>query len=119
MKVGPEIWTQEALGAAVAAVPHWFHSHDLGQGIVTPGDKSLSLLQGQWAALQLPDLRGKTVLDIGAWDGFFSFAAEASGVRVVVALPGDVGPAFEGLVNRQRRAPFRSPRRPRAPRVAV
>jgi tRNA (mo5U34)-methyltransferase len=37
-------------------------------------------------ALRLPDLRGKTVLDIGAWDGYFSFAAERLGASRVVAL---------------------------------
>jgi tRNA (mo5U34)-methyltransferase len=35
---------------------------------------------------RLPDLRGKTVLDINAWDGFFSFEAERRGARRVVAL---------------------------------
>ncbi len=37
--------------------------------------------------MQLPDdLRGKTVLDIGAWDGFFSFEAERRGAARVVAV---------------------------------
>ncbi len=31
------------------------------------------------------DLNGKTVLDIGAWDGYFSFEAERRGARLVVA----------------------------------
>jgi tRNA (mo5U34)-methyltransferase len=35
---------------------------------------------------QLPDLRGRTVLDIGAWDGYYSFLAEELGARRVVAL---------------------------------
>jgi 23S rRNA G2069 N7-methylase RlmK/C1962 C5-methylase RlmI len=37
-------------------------------------------------ALRLPDLRGKTVLDIGAYDGFFSFEAERRGAKQVVAM---------------------------------
>lgn len=37
-------------------------------------------------ALRLPDLRGKTFLDVGAWDGFFAFEAERRGARRVVAL---------------------------------
>jgi tRNA (mo5U34)-methyltransferase len=37
-------------------------------------------------ALHIPeDLSGKTVLDIGAWDGFFSFEAERRGAKRVLA----------------------------------
>jgi len=58
----------------------------LGDGIVTPGHKPAAVMEEELAALQLPDLRGKTVLDIGAWDGYFSFAAERLGASRVVAL---------------------------------
>jgi tRNA (mo5U34)-methyltransferase len=62
----------------------WFHQIDLGHGIVTPGvDASPEKL----AKLRLPErLDGMSVLDIGAWDGFFSFAAERRGAAPVVAL---------------------------------
>jgi len=61
----------------------WHHQIDLGGGIVTPGrDKSARKLAG----LELPPLGGKSVLDIGAWDGYFSFAAERLGAERVVAL---------------------------------
>jgi tRNA (mo5U34)-methyltransferase len=61
----------------------WFHQIDLGNGIVTPGrDKSARKL----AALELPALTGKTVLDVGANDGFFSFAAERAGASRVLAV---------------------------------
>ncbi len=63
----------------------WFHSIDLPGG-TTPGAKSGVQLAGELAGLQLPDLNGKTVLDIGSWDGFFSFAAEGMGAERVVAL---------------------------------
>jgi tRNA (mo5U34)-methyltransferase len=61
----------------------WFHRIDLGNGIVTPGiDDSPRKLEG----LRMPaDLTGKTVLDIGAYDGFFSFAAERRGAARVLA----------------------------------
>ena len=54
--------------------------------MVTPGRKPLDELESRLAELDLPDLRGKTVLDVGAWDGFFSFAAERLGAKRVVAL---------------------------------
>lgn len=61
----------------------WYHTIDLGGGVVTRGvdDSPLRL-----ARVQLPDsLRDKTVLDIGAWDGFFSFECERRGAARVVA----------------------------------
>jgi tRNA (mo5U34)-methyltransferase len=63
----------------------WWHSIDLG-GEVTPGHKSVELLEQEWANLQLPSLAGRTVLDIGAWDGWFSFKAEREGAASVTAL---------------------------------
>jgi tRNA (mo5U34)-methyltransferase len=60
----------------------WFHRIDLGQGVVTKG-----LSSGPYVGPdKLPDLTGKSVLDIGAWDGFYSFQAERLGAARVVAL---------------------------------
>jgi tRNA (mo5U34)-methyltransferase len=61
----------------------WYHTIDLGQGVVTRGvDNTPERL----AKVHLPeDLSGRTVLDIGAWDGFFSFEAERRGASRVVA----------------------------------
>jgi tRNA (mo5U34)-methyltransferase len=61
----------------------WYHTIDLGGGVITRGvdDSPLRL-----ARVQLPQsLHGKTVLDIGAWDGFFSFECERRGAARVVA----------------------------------
>lgn len=61
----------------------WYHRIDLGSGVVTPGvvNNSKTL-----ARLSLPqDLTGKTVLDVGAWDGFYSFEAERRGAARVLA----------------------------------
>jgi tRNA (mo5U34)-methyltransferase len=74
------------LRSRVAEVPVWWHSIDLGGGVVTPGQKSPEVLAHEWDNLGLGDLRGKSVLDIGAWDGYFSFAAERAGAERVVAL---------------------------------
>jgi len=62
----------------------WFHTIDLGGGVVTPGQDE-SPRKVRW--LSLPeDLRGRSVLDVGAWDGFFSFEAERRGAERVVAV---------------------------------
>jgi tRNA (mo5U34)-methyltransferase len=58
----------------------------LAPGIVTPGRAPLELWKATLRNLGLPDLCGKSVLDIGAYDGFFSFAAEKLGASRVVAL---------------------------------
>jgi tRNA (mo5U34)-methyltransferase len=72
----------------------WHHSMDLGQGVVTPGgDATLDKL----AMLDFPaSMAGKTVLDIGAWDGFFSFEAERRGASRVVAMDYDCWLQAEG-----------------------
>jgi tRNA (mo5U34)-methyltransferase len=70
----------------VEDVTFWFHSIDVGEGVVTPGQKSADVLRGELDSLDLPPLAGKSVLDIGAWDGYFSFAAEERGAARVVAL---------------------------------
>ncbi|MHC4991305.1 MAG: class I SAM-dependent methyltransferase [Planctomycetota bacterium] len=70
----------DALRAEVARLD-WWHRIDLGQGLVTPGrDDSVAKL----SRIGMPtDLQGLRVLDVGAWDGFFSFEAERRGATVV------------------------------------
>lgn len=78
----------DELRSEVAKI-QWYHSIDLGNGIVTPGawEKDMpSRLQ----MLKIPeDLHGFSVLDIGAWDGFFSFEAERRGAKRVLATDFD------------------------------
>jgi tRNA (mo5U34)-methyltransferase len=65
------------------ATGSWWHSIDLGNGVITPGIHSLAELQDNFHRFNLPEsLSGKRVLDIGCWDGFYSFAAERRGARV-------------------------------------
>jgi tRNA (mo5U34)-methyltransferase len=78
--------SKEQLEEMVRSVPYWWHAIDLGHGVVTPGHKSAEHLAAEIQSLRLPDLRGKSVLDVGAWDGFYSFEAERRGARRVVAL---------------------------------
>lgn len=74
--------TRDELQAQVDAL-RWYHTIDLGQGIVTRGvDNTPERLP----RLHVPEnLAGRSVLDIGAWDGFFSFEAERRGAARVVA----------------------------------
>ena len=69
--------------ASRAAALRWYHSIDLGNGVVTNGADDTPF---RLARLDLPaSLAGRTVLDVGAWDGFFSFEAERRGASRVVA----------------------------------
>lgn len=74
------------IAQVVNASPHWFHSIRLSDNLVTPGHKTLPIIESELHIQNWPDLRGKTVLDIGAWDGAFSFEAERRGAARVVAL---------------------------------
>lgn len=61
----------------------WFHCIQLPFGIVTPGSRE----PDAWQLYKLPErLDGKRVLDIGAWDGGFSFEAERRGAVSVTAM---------------------------------
>jgi tRNA (mo5U34)-methyltransferase len=69
---------QEMLNAR----PRWFHCFNFTNGCTTPGyDPSSTKL----TALALPGLQGKSVIDVGAYDGYFSFHAERLGAARVVA----------------------------------
>jgi len=78
---GPAEWSPERLRAEVASRT-WFHTIDLGHGVRTPGEKDTITEVGQ---LHLPAMAGRTVLDVGAYDGFYSFEAERQGAARVVA----------------------------------
>ena len=66
----------------------WWHRIPLGDGIVTPGMVHHGEDHEDYASERfgLPlNLKGKTVLDVGAWDGYFSFEAERRGASSVLA----------------------------------
>ncbi len=72
----------EPLQQQVEAIK-WYHTIDFGGGVVSRG---LDNTPDKLRRLKLPDsFAGKTVLDIGAWDGFFSFEAERRGAARVLA----------------------------------
>jgi len=60
-----------------------YHSIELPDGSVLPGLQSIEQLRRRLDVFGLPgDLRGKRVIDIGAWDGWFSFECERRGATV-------------------------------------
>lgn len=62
----------------------WYHSIELPNGEVIAGLQSLEQLRNRVSQFDIPqDLTGKRVLDIGAWDGWFSFEMERRGASVV------------------------------------
>jgi tRNA (mo5U34)-methyltransferase len=61
-----------------------YHSIELPDGSVLPGLQPIEHLLWRFDLFGLPqDLRGKRVLDVGAWDGWFSFECERRGAEVV------------------------------------
>jgi len=66
------------------SVPLWFHTFALAPTVYTPGiarDHGYRL-----AVLEHDRFAGRSVLDVGAFDGFYSFLAERRGARRVVAV---------------------------------
>jgi len=67
------------LARQVAAL-QWYHTIDLGDGIVTPGVFDLRPFVPKFG---IPErLDGKSVLDVGPGNGFFAFELEARGAEV-------------------------------------
>lgn len=71
------------LAAEVARYP-WYHSIDLGGGVVTAGMFDHRALEQHY---RLPaDLTDMRCLDVGTMDGYWAFAMERRGAAEVVAL---------------------------------
>jgi tRNA (mo5U34)-methyltransferase len=65
-------------------VPLWFHTFALAPGVYTPG---IARDHGYRLAVLDPErFAGRSVLDVGAFDGFYSFLAERRGASRVVAV---------------------------------
>ena len=69
------------LGYRSAASLFWYHTVDLGDGLVTPGSYDY---RASLPAFHFPeDMAGLTVLDVGPASGFFAFEFERRGADVV------------------------------------
>ncbi|MEP7134775.1 MAG: DUF1698 domain-containing protein [Chloroflexota bacterium] len=63
---------------------HWHQRWEIFKGVYVPGRNDVVPM---CEAVQLPDnLNGMRVLDVGAWNGCFSFECERRGAREVVAF---------------------------------
>lgn len=86
----------------------WYHTMDLGEGVVTNGWFDLRPYMHHYG---LPDrLDGQRVLDVGTWDGFWAFEMERRGASEIVALDLDDETQLDWP---PRRRPATSPREPR------
>jgi tRNA (mo5U34)-methyltransferase len=67
---------------------HWAHPVDLGHGVITRPQWYIQRRYNRRKRLiQIPeDLRGWSVLDIGAWDGYFSWECEKRGADRILAI---------------------------------
>jgi len=87
------------LKQAVLDLQHKFYSpFDFGGGVSTKPWYVRRRFERRLRLLKFPDVKGKTVLDVGAWDGYFSFEFERRGAKRVLAVDlGDEGAlqAFE------------------------
>jgi tRNA (mo5U34)-methyltransferase len=68
----------------------WYHDFDFTDGLrARSTSPDAAEHRRQWAFLKRQldgvDFRGKAVLDVGCWDGFWSFYAERRGARTVLA----------------------------------
>ena len=74
----------EALRARINQLP-WHHQIDFGNGILSPGNTKLDVLRAQADVYFRDGVQGRSVLDVGCWDGFNSFDARVRGASRVLA----------------------------------
>ena len=70
------------LAEPASEVELWYHTLELGKGVVTPGWMDLRPVVDR---MPWPDVRGKRCLDVGTYDGFLAFELERRGAASVVA----------------------------------
>ncbi len=81
---------EQLIRQKIAEVPAWWHNIDIygvkTKGITPPASQ-------RWIEKAIDeDLTGLEVLDIGCWDGYYSFLAESRGAKRVVAIDPGQGP---------------------------
>ena len=73
---------EKSLEKRILDMPFWYHRIELPDGNVTPG--FFPMCADRYG---IPDdLTGKRVLDVGAWDGYWTFESLKRGAKEVVAI---------------------------------
>lgn len=78
----------------------WYHEFDFGNGLIArPQTRDITTHRKLWKFIEDElvkiDFSGKTVLDLGCWDGYWSFYAERRGSARVLATD-DAGQNWAG-----------------------
>jgi hypothetical protein len=75
--------TQQILERRITGFPYWYHRIKLTDGVITPGWAPIDA-----ASYRIPDdLTGTCVLDIGAWDGYWSSRLMISPTMLAISKP--------------------------------
>ena len=75
---------QAGLAAQVDSL-RWFHQIDFGNGVLSPGRIKASKIRRMSGLIFDRPITGKSVLDIGCWDGAYSIEAARRGAARVLA----------------------------------
>lgn len=86
--MGMDAATREALQKEIDAIT-WYHEFDFGNGLRAVTTSQADDHRRIWTFIESEldkiDFSGKSVLEIGCWDGFWSFYAERRGAKSVLA----------------------------------
>lgn len=89
--------TPDALKSRVSKYA-WYHTLDLGNGIITPGSPFNHIWDFIKKNLQRVDFTNRSVIDIGCRDGMFSLLAEKAGAQSVYGVDNDISAGAVELV---------------------
>lgn len=79
-----KIYSESELLEKILTVNNWYHVINFGTKVKTPGNYSDYIREKNFSAIP-DDLTGKSVLDIGAYQGMFSFECERRNAKEIVA----------------------------------
>ena len=70
----------------LVATVRWLHSIELFPDLLVPGIKPRKTMERERSTiLEAIDFKGRSVIDIGSWNGFFAFEAKRLGAKRVIA----------------------------------